>query len=419
MKCGEIEINGCSKSMFSEYSSQCRSNMISSVRKAALDLFEYCKLNDWAGYDPYDGLKSPMFKWFPFLQNRPARLIFIQFMKRSKLNFRVIMGISKDRNPKGLALFSSAVVKLLDIGLINDSAIALSIIQHLVQLRTPNQQYACWGYNFDWQQRRLLVPEFTPNIICTSFAGNALLDAYEKFGDSSCLEMALSAGNFIIRGLNISKSSNGICFSYTPLDKSQVHNANLLGAAFLARLYSISRNYDFYDHALAAARFSADRQATDGSWPYGESEVQAWIDNFHTGYNLIALHRFSQYMANKEFEGNIVKGFNFYKNHFFAEGCLTKYYHNRLYPIDIHSIAQSIITLVELRKFDRNNMDLALSVCQWGINNMKDREGFFYYQKKRFYKNRISYMRWSQAWMLLAFSMLLEHWGYGTTAEIG
>lgn len=379
------------------------------VKNAALELYEYCLRNNWAGFDPYDGLSSPIFQWLPFLQKRLPRLIFIQFMKRSIVNFRTVVGINREQNPKGLALFSSSLIRLLDIGIINDPAIVISVINQLINKKTPEQPYMCWGYNFDWQQRRLLVPKFTPNIICTTFAGNALLDAYEKFGDSSYLEMAISAGNFILRGLNISESNNGICFSYTPLDRAKVHNASLLGVAFLARLYSISGNKDFFDYAFSAAKFSVSKQSPDGSWPYGEDEVQKWIDNFHTGYNLIALQRFTRYTRNKEFEENIKKGFEFYISNFFTDGCLAKYYHNKLYPIDIHSIAQSIVTLMELRELEKNNIELAFSLCQWGIDNMKSKEGFFYYQKKRFYMNRISYMRWSQAWMLLSLSILLEH----------
>jgi hypothetical protein len=396
---------------------QSQQETIGLAKKAALELFKYCRLNNWAGFDPYDGLNSPIFNWFPFLENRFARLVFIQFMKRSKINFRVIMGISKGQNPKGLALFSSSLLKLLDIGIIKDSEIAISVINQLINKKTPNQPYICWGYNFDWQQRRLLVPKYTPNIICTTFAGNALLDAYEKFDNPSYLEMALSAGNFIIRGINISKGEKGICFSYTPLDRGHVHNANLLGAAYLARLYSISGDKDFLNYGLSAARFSVSRQSPDGSWPYGENHVQKWIDNFHTGYNLVALNRFCHYTGDCEFIENIKKGFHFYKIHFFLEGCLAKYYHNKLYPIDLHSVAQSIITLLELKELDKNNIDLALSVCRWGIDSMRDKEGYFYYQKKRFYMNRIPYMRWSQAWMLLALSTLLEHWKLDTTLD--
>jgi hypothetical protein len=39
---------------------------------------------------------------------------------------------------------------------------------------------------------------------------------------------------------------------------------------------------------------------------------------------------------------------------------------------------------------------------------MWDKEGFFYYRVLRFGTIQTSYMRWSQAWMLLAMSALLS-----------
>lgn len=389
-------------------------NTAEMARKAALDLLEYCRSNNWAGYDPYDGLTSPLFERLSFLQNRPARLAFIQFMKRSDINFRRIAGVSPGQNPKALALFSSSLIKLFNLGLIREPGIVLSVLDQLIRKRTPDQSYAGWGYNFDWQTRTVLVPKYTPNIVCTTFAGNALLDAYKTFGDRSYLEIATSAGDFVLNGLTITERRNGICFSYTPLDTAIVHNANLLGASFLARLSSATGNREFLDHAHRAARYSAGCQLPDGSWPYGENQTQKWIDNFHTGYNLTALHDFSRYTGSEEFEKHVEKGFAFYRSNFFEEGRLAKYYHNRLYPIDVHSVAQSIITLTGLKTLDPDSVDLALSVCRWALDNMRSSEGFFYYQKKRFSTNRISYMRWSQAWMLLALAVLLEHAG-GTT----
>lgn len=362
---------------------------------------------DFNGYDPYDALNSRIFEFMPFLQNRFGRLVLIQTMKRNPFNIRPILRVPKSQNPKGIALFSSALLKLLDLDMVSNND-TLSMLTRLIDLRSPNTPYYCWGYNFDWQQRVLLVPKFTPNIICTTFAGNALLDAHEKYDDSSYLEMALSAGDFILNGLNIKKMEEGICFSYTPLDHSQVHNANLLGSAFLARLYKITGRQNYFDYALKSAEYSVSRQNNDGSWYYGENAKQKWIDNFHTGYNLVALNRYRKYTGNEDFNGNIEKGFNFYKNNFFMNDGVAKYYHNKVYPIDIHSIAQSIITLIELKELDRNNIDFALSICRWGIENMQDKDGYFYYQKKLFYTNKISYMRWSQAWMLYALAILLN-----------
>ena len=98
---------------------------------------------------------------------------------------------------------------------------------------------------------------------------------------------------------------------------------------------------------------------------------------FHTGYNLIALHRFGRFTGREDFKRNIESGFVFYRTHFFEDGCLPKYYHDRLYPIDIHSIAQSIITLTELKEYHSGNLDLARSVCGWALENMKDRSRIF------------------------------------------
>ena len=47
---------------------------------------------------------------------------------------------------------------------------------------------------------------------------------------------------------------------------------------------------------------------------------------------------------------------------------------------------------------------IADSVLLWTLRKMQSRKGFFYYQKNRFLTNRISYMRWAQAWMFYALS---------------
>ncbi|MDL1976240.1 MAG: hypothetical protein LWX55_16005 [Deltaproteobacteria bacterium] len=375
------------------------------LKETIIKLLAYCRQNNWSGYDPYDALNSRVFAALPFLQNRICRLVFTQVMKRSPVNLRPLFLVPKEQNPKGLALFASALLKLSNLGLVDGDA-ALPLLNRLIDLRSPEKPYYCWGYNFDWQTRTYLVPKYEPNIICTTFAGNALLDAYEKYGDNNYLQMVLSAGQFILKGLNITEHSDGICFSYTPLDRGQVHNANLLGAAFLARLYSITNEKQFFDYGLSGVRFSVSRQDDDGSWPYGEGHEQRWIDNFHTGYNLVALKKFSQYTGNGDFANNIHRGFQFFRQHFFTDDSLAKYYHDRIYPIDIHSIAQSIITMVELNELGKSNIDLSVSLFRWAIRHMQSKEGYFYYQKGKFIENRMSYMRWSQAWMLYALAIL-------------
>jgi hypothetical protein len=283
------------------------------------------------------------------------------------------------------------------------------LLKRLIALKSKDTPYFCWGYNFDWQSRAFFLPKFVPNIICTTFAGNALLDAYDKFADSAHLDMAISAGNFLLEGLNITRTNDERCFSYTPLDHGQVHNANLLGTAFLSRLYSLTQEKKFLEPAQSAIRYSIRRQNEDGSWPYGEGKTQRWIDNFHTGYNLVALKRFSEYTGDTGVLENIRKGFSFYRANFFTEDAMPKYYHIKTYPIDIHAIAYSIITLTEFKEMDAGNIDLANRIFTWSLETMQSKEGYFFYQKKKYFINRIPYMRWSQAWMLLSLATLLKH----------
>ena len=391
-----------------------------------MKLLVYCRANEWAGYDPYDALNSPVIRYLPFLNFRLFRIALTQTLKRNPLNFRPLLLIPKTENPKAIALFLMAFLKLKRAGLLDDENLIPLMIEKLINLRSPNNPsdssnsnspYWCWGYNFPWQTREILVSRGAPNLVCTYFVANALLDAYGRHRESRYLSMAASAAEYILNELYWTKGDSIACFSYfrypLPLLPHQVHNVNFLGAALLCRVYKYSGEKKFLEPALKVARYSAAKQRDNGSWHYGEHPSHRWIDNFHTGYNLCALQSISHYAGTLEFQFHIRRGFDFYREHFFREDGAPKYSHDRTYPIDIHSVAQSIITLLAFKDLDENNVNPALSVFKWAMTNMWDEQGYFYYQVFPFSISKISYMRWSQAWMLLALSMLLEEGGKG------
>jgi len=378
------------------------------IKDIALQLLAYCRANDWAGYDPYDALNSRVFKALPFLNFKLARLALTQGIKRCPLNLRPLLLIPKTPSPKGIALFLSSLTKLSKIGLLDRNEEITLLADKLLALRSPDARYSCWGYNFDWQSRPVLVPKGSPNIICSTFAANALLDAYEQSPTSLWLNAAMSAAHFILDVLFWRDGGSVTCFSYTPLGRSEIHNANLFGAALLCRLSFLTGQKVFLEPALDAVRYSVRKQHKDGSWLYGELPHHRWIDNFHTGFNLVALKRISEYVGTAEFDDAIRRGLDFYKGHFFREDGAPGYFHNATYPIDIHSVAQSVITFVELKDLAEGNLPLARSAMNWGLRNMWDPRGFFYFQKLPYYTVRIPFVRWSQAWMLLALSTLLE-----------
>ena len=381
------------------------------IRVSTQKLLAYCRANEWAGYDPYDALNSRLFAAVPMLDRRIPRLVLTQALKRLPVNVRPLLAIPKTQNPKGLALFLSAFVKFPRMGLEDQQELPELIafmIERLGALRSAGVAYSCWGYSFPWQTRTIVVPSGAPNLVCTTFVANALFDAYDYCSDSRCLNMALGAAEYILNELYWTEGS-AANFSYPlPSVRSEIHNANFLAAALLGRAYSRTSDKKFLFPALQVARCSAAKQRADGSWYYGEAASQRWIDNFHTGYNLCALRDLSSHAATTEFDAVVRRGFEFYRRHFFGTDGSVRYFHDRTYPIDIHSVAQSIITLLTFKDLNSGNLPLAHSVLHWAVTHMWDDRGFFYYRVLRSHTNRISYMRWSQAWMLLAMVMLRE-----------
>jgi hypothetical protein len=379
------------------------------AKEATLKLLSYCRSRDWSGYDPYDALNSKIFRAVPFLNSRLPRLVLTQALKRSPINLRPLFLIFGTQNPKGLALFLQAVMRLAKLELIDDGdQMARSLAKGIEQLRSPETSFWCWGYTFPWQTRTQLVPAKTPNLVCTLFVAEALLDMYESSGDERYLNIGSSAADYIVNELYW--ESDSVCsFSYPfASSRTPVHNANLLAAAFLCRLSRLTGDERHLKPALATALYSVRQQRIDGSWVYGESDKYAWVDNFHTGYNLCALRSIARNLQTSQFDQSVWIGFEFYRNQFFREDGAPNYFHNRTYPIDVHCVAQSIITLLELKDLQPENVNLAHRVFSWALANLWNDEGYFYHQKLPVGTIKIPYMRWGQAWMLRASSLLLE-----------
>jgi hypothetical protein len=180
-----------------------------------------------------------------------------------------------------------------------------------------------------------------------------------------------------------------------------------MGAWLLAAVFQQTGEPHLGEAAMAAARFTARRQSTDGSWPYGEADNDRWVDNFHTGFVLVALKRIGDCMRTGEFDEHLSRGYRFWKETMFLDDGTPKYYPDNTYPVDVHSVAQAILTFLEFRREDGTAVDHAIRVAEWGVQNLQDSSGYFYYRLCKGYKIRIPYMRWSQAWMQRALTELV------------
>jgi hypothetical protein len=113
-------------------------------------------------------------------------------------------------------------------------------------------------------------------------------------------------------------------------------------------------------------------------------------------------------LGTDEFKPRLARGYEYYRNNFFETEGAPKYFHNSLYPVDVHSAAQSLITLAELRDLASGSLPLAAKVQVWTLKHLRDDQGYFYYQQRSWGRIKIPYMRWGQAWMLLALATVLE-----------
>jgi hypothetical protein len=403
----------------------------------------WCRGRAYAGADPFDALNSRVFQATPLRRSRLARLAWTQLFKRSPVNLRALALVPAGRNAKGTALFALAALSRYRASPgAGREAEARELLDDLLEARLGGRGVeegadgggateggaAAWGYNFDWQGRAFYAPRGTPTVVPTAFAVRALVEASALFDTGAAgrpyLKAARAACEFILRGLNRSADSGDeLCFSYTPLDRTRVFNASLLAAEALASVGELTGEEELKRTALRAARYVVRRQRADGSWAYGEDSYQTWADNFHTAFVLDSLARVRRDCAgglggdagfDEELRRAIVRGYGFWRDSFFLADGWPKYYHDRVYPADAHSAGAAIVALADLREYDGGGaLELAERVALWAVRELRDRRGFFHYQRRRLRRVRTPYMRWSQAWMMYALARLLEEGGKG------
>lgn len=371
-------------------------------------LRKYCEAEDFRGWDPFDGLNSAVFKFIPFNKTKFIRLAWLQAIKRSSFNLRPALAVPKEHNAKGLALFLRGYLALekYDPQELNKEKIEF-LTKRLLELHSPGYDQHCWGYNFDWQSRAFFLPKSTPNVIVSTFTGNAFLDLFKQTGNSKYLDIAKDVTRFIRDNLRRSYGTDKtFCFSYSALDNSQIYNASMLASAFLARVYSLTREEALLKDAQGSLDFCVARQNNDGSWYYGEAANHKWIDSFHTAYNLEALYDYECITKDTKYRAAFEKGKAYYLGQFFTKDGLPVYYHNKPYPYDTHSAAEAIVLLVRTGLY-KEKKGLLNKLLSWTIDHMQDKKGYFYYQANGSHCVKTPYMRWVCSWMFYALSLYL------------
>ena len=378
-------------------------------------LVDYIENENFKGYDPYDTLNS----WIPFnWLGRWGEVLAIQFQKINPINIRPLIGVKKNTSTKGAGLLLLGMINLYRK---THNEHLLQQIENLKNWIISNQQVFqenyCWGYDYNYTTRGERVKKGFPTVVHHSYILKALFDYYIFVNkDDEILSLLKNGSKFILNSIPMQHHKEGISFGYNPKATNCCINASLHAAQCLAYEFYFTGEKKLFEIIVEAVNFVVAMQKGDGVWSYSFSfndneiiENERIQIDFHQGFVLESIYEIKKMInyTQESWEDAIKKGLIFYKNNQFYKNGSSLWRIPRVFPVDIHNQSQGIITFSLLKNYDTKYLDFAYTIANWTIENMQDVKGYFYYRKFKNYTNKISYMRWSQAWMLLALSSLV------------
>ena len=364
---------------------------------------DWVQRHNYRGYEPADGNSSAL---FPLTGGRvwPMRVV-QQVVLRSPFNIRPLIGLRPHESAIGRGYMAWAYLVLCRRGASPEiRKEAISCLAWLIANRAPGHRELCWGDPYEYATRSGRRPLGAPILIWTALIGLAFLEAFEVLGDAQYLQAAESIGRWI-GNLPMEHTSSGSCLSYHAYKQESIHNSNAMGAAFLAKLGTVTGNREAIELARSSMEYTCARQRPDGAWFYGEEAKYHWFDNFHTGYNISALKIYRDSLGDRSFDAVMARGLRFFKDHFFEPDGRPKYFHDRLYPIDIQCAAQAIETLVAVSDDDPDSLTMALRTADWTITNMQADDGHFNYRQLERFTVTTPMLHWGQGTMIKALAV--------------
>ncbi|HEY9113234.1 MAG TPA: hypothetical protein VIN10_00955 [Bacteroidales bacterium] len=385
---------------------------IKGLEKLLEQLDQFVTNSSFKGYDPYDFkdwiYKKKLTKGFGVYNGHH----FLEYAETIfPLTLRSAFNIQPQHNAKAYGLLFASYLNIFKAsGNTHYLRQANFCKEWLLNNRSAEYRGLSWGYPFDWKNTDYLITKNTPSSVVTAIVGDAFWKDFLFNGQKDSLEVCEKICQFFITELNQDEiSSNAICFSYTPIDNLHVHNANLFVAEFLIKIGKETKNEHYVELGKKATNYTISEQNQDGSiyyWGIKQNHaLSKHLDHYHSGYEIRTLDSIANLTGIQEYKTAFEKYHQFYLSSFFTKENFPKYSPSSLYPINIHSCAESILMMTTVGVFEPKKVsDLVDSIN----NKMFSKKGWYIYtiRKLGFFKikTRIPYLRWGQAWMMRSLS---------------
>ncbi len=389
----------------------------------------WLEINGWAGWDPYDIWDNQIGLWIAERDNfaqRVANYLVSRSNDLFPIALRRVLKVKKCVNAKAMGLFAAGFLILERVDAKNRTIKKESgynpCFRWLNDHKVVRYGGCGWGYPFNWRTR-VLIPRNTPTVVNSTIIGDAYWLKYKYHGDEEALSQCENICKFILEGLNRSghKSDGTFCFSYTPLDKFQVHNANLFAAEFLIRIGKEIKRDAWVETGMSAGDFSLSEIREDGTLNYWSNEQSRDLhqDTYHSGFEIRALNSIAILTGTLKYRKAADNYFNTWLRDFFSEDGVPCFIRKQFDVVEVHSCAESLLCTARMFEadvlakelfFHRIKKILSAISDLWVINSSEN--GYFASKKRKLLGFDITidipYIRWGQAWMFNSLATILN-----------
>jgi hypothetical protein len=376
--------------------------------------------NGTSGYDPYDlwstayGVRA---RRLFYRYGGPAAVIAAPLVLADRIFPEAVRyRIKKKRYATSHAHLILGLLELKAAGFNENDHLsnAVALGEELDEIKISGYSGDCWGYPFDWENRRGLWPKNTPLITVTPYGFEANWALYKATENESYQNRARSVIDFALHDLNNTERHDGsIASSYSPLDNSLILNASAYRAFVLIAGAQTFSDEVSKELARKLVRFVINSQRDDGSWPYAlEAKGDDFVDHFHTCFVLKNLAKIHELTGDAEILSAIENGYSYYENALFYNDALPRPFSvggDRSLKYNLYDFAEAINLGILLRDRVPRAFDRALHVAQSTVERFQLSDGHFVTSVDRFgLRNELAFIRWPQAQLFRSLASLLK-----------
>lgn len=358
--------------------------------------------NDYKGNDPFDFPNAPLLRFIPIKFYYPI-LFASKFGSRLAPDFtRKIFRIPKIEDPKTYTCSYFAYL------FTNENSKAKMMLERLKLLANDEENGVSWGYDFNWPTMdKSLNPRRESTIVPGSFAMLAFIYDYCLNNNDASFQVATQAAEYYSTKHLLKNSSDEKFIAYFKTSKSNTHNANLLGCASMSLIYNIAQNPDKLRLLSECSNTSVKAVEPNGYINYKDTKDGFWTDCFHHLYVIASLRLIvlSNPFVDKDiYENKIARMIEYYEDNFLRKDGFINYFPGNKYPIDPHNYAATAIFNILFSQDEVSAKELLNTIERVGWLEAEGR--FLHRISKGNKKDKRFFMRWGQAWMFLAYSVV-------------